>query len=64
VEELGLDPAIAQEFRDLYAFRLYMEGRESKPLMALEPAQWLRDAHVIVGSVEELANEQRCALSA
>ncbi len=59
VRALGLPICIGQEFRDLYQYRLYVEGRISDRylLKELQPHTWLHRSEALVATVEDLVRE-------
>ena len=53
----GFEERTAEEFSDLYGYRLYIEGRiEQPPLRAVSPNHWLARAHEITLGLSELAD--------
>ena len=54
----NLRPDIAQDFPELYQYRLYSEHRVKTPgVCAVSLTDWLERAHHLVHSLSELANE-------
>lgn len=51
------DPRTLDSFGDLYAYRLYSDGRITKrELVTVSPFLWLRRAKALVAALEEVAN--------
>ena len=54
-----IEQSTADEFPDLYQYRLYMERGLEKPRRSeIRPHQWLTRAYEVIGSLSELANAE------